>query len=44
MMAGLDEKAREQTWHDITAALAVYDGPAGFAGPCELLIAAGTKE
>jgi SAM-dependent methyltransferase len=44
MLAGLDDDAREQVWHDITAALSVYDSPAGFAAPCELLVAAGTKE
>jgi SAM-dependent methyltransferase len=43
MLTGLDEDAREQVWADVTAALSAYDGPDGFIGPCELLVAAGTK-
>ena len=39
MLAGLDHAAREQAWTEIAAQLADFDGPAGFAGPCEMLVA-----
>jgi SAM-dependent methyltransferase len=43
MLAGLDEAGRDAAWQEITSRLAEFDGPAGFAGPCELLVAVGTK-
>src|SRR5690606_3073374 len=43
MMAGLDERAREDTWREIARELAQYEGAGGFEGPCELLICAGVK-
>lgn len=41
MMAGLDDDAREAIWAEVHKAMSVYETPAGFAGPCELLIGAG---
>lgn len=43
MMSGLDEAERATLWADVEKAVSVYETPAGFAGPCELLIGAGTK-
>jgi SAM-dependent methyltransferase len=42
MLAGLAEAEREATWAEIELALREFEGPAGFAGPCELLVGAGT--
>jgi SAM-dependent methyltransferase len=42
MLAGLTEAQREATWAEIEVALREFEGPAGFAGPCELLVGAGT--
>ncbi len=42
MLAGLTEAEREATWAEIEVALREFEGPAGFAGPCELLVGAGT--
>jgi SAM-dependent methyltransferase len=42
MLAGLTEAEREATWAEIEVALKEFEGPAGFAGPCELLVGAGT--
>jgi SAM-dependent methyltransferase len=43
MMSALSESERDETWAEIAAELARFDGPDGFVGPCELLIGAGTK-
>lgn len=43
MLAALTPDEREQTWEEIAAELARYDTPDGFAGPCELIVAWGTK-
>ena len=42
MLAGLTEAEREATWAEIEVALREFETPAGFAGPCELLVGAGT--
>jgi SAM-dependent methyltransferase len=42
MLGGLDAAAREETWSEIERALGEFDGPDGFAGPCEVLVGAGT--
>jgi SAM-dependent methyltransferase len=42
MLAGLTESEREATWAQIEVALREFEGPEGFAGPCELLVGAGT--
>jgi SAM-dependent methyltransferase len=43
MLAGLDDAGRAAAWDEVGAALAHYDGPDGFAGPCRMLVAAATK-
>jgi ubiquinone/menaquinone biosynthesis C-methylase UbiE len=43
MMSSLDAKAREATWGEIADALSAYQTADGFRGPCELVVAAGTK-
>lgn len=43
MLAGLTSPERDLAWSEITAELARFEGPDGFAGPCELLVAWGTK-
>ena len=43
MLAGLDEAAQEEAWQEIEQELRRFEGPAGFEGPCELIVAAGTK-
>jgi SAM-dependent methyltransferase len=43
MLAGLDEDGRAAAWDEIETELRRFEGPDGFAGPCELIVAAGTK-
>ncbi|HKE64408.1 MAG TPA: class I SAM-dependent methyltransferase [Micromonosporaceae bacterium] len=43
MLSGLDEDAKAAAWAEVAAALAQFDGPDGFVGPCQMLVAAGTK-
>jgi hypothetical protein len=43
MLSGLPELEREAAWTEIGHALAEYDGPAGFVGPCEMLVVSGTR-
>jgi hypothetical protein len=43
MLAGLDAAGREAAWEEIAAALTRFEGDDGFVGPCELLIAAGSR-
>jgi SAM-dependent methyltransferase len=43
MLAGLDEGGRAAAWDEIETALRRFEGPGGFAGPCEMIVAAGTK-
>jgi SAM-dependent methyltransferase len=43
MLAGLDEAGRAAAWDEIAEALARFEGPDGFVGPCELLVAAGRR-
>jgi SAM-dependent methyltransferase len=42
MLAGLAEPERDAAWDEVEEALGAFDGPDGFVGPCELLVAAGT--
>jgi hypothetical protein len=42
MLAGLDQPARDAAWVEIAARLHAYQGPHGFAGPCEMIVVAGT--
>jgi len=43
MLGGLDEQAQDGVWSEIEHALARFEGPGGFTGPCELVIAAGRR-
>jgi len=43
MMAGLTEAERQAAWEEIEQELRKFEGPDGFAGPCELVIAVGTR-
>ena len=43
LMAGLDAVGRADAWAEIEDELRAFDGPAGFAAPCELIVAAGTR-
>lgn len=43
MLGQLDAKSQEAVWLAIADALTAYETPTGFCGPCELVIAAGTK-
>jgi SAM-dependent methyltransferase len=42
MLAGVDEAGRAAAWTEIGERLREFEGPAGFVGPCELLVVAGT--
>jgi hypothetical protein len=35
------EPEREEAWAEIQGALAEFEGPDGFVGPCQLVVAAG---
>lgn len=43
MMASLTEEERQAAWDEIEQELRKFEGPDGFAGPCELVIAVGTR-
>ena len=43
MLSSLDEKERDSVWEEIEEALRQFESPDGFVGPCELVLAAGTK-
>ena len=43
MMAAMTESERSETWAEIAEALAKFEAPGGFVGPCEMLVGAGTK-
>ncbi|HYE40295.1 MAG TPA: class I SAM-dependent methyltransferase [Ramlibacter sp.] len=43
MMAGMEEAARAATWREIEEALSKFETSDGFAGPCEMLVGAGTR-
>jgi SAM-dependent methyltransferase len=43
MLAGLTPAERDETWAEIHRELARFEGPDGFAGACELLVAWGAK-
>ena len=43
MMAGLSESGREEVWEEIEAELRQFEGPNGFEGPCEMIVAVGVK-
>jgi len=43
MLSGLTEPEREAAWDEIAHELARFEGPDGFAGPCEMIVGVGTK-
>jgi SAM-dependent methyltransferase len=43
MLAALSESDRESVWKEIERELKKFEGPGGFAGPCELVLGVGTK-
>jgi SAM-dependent methyltransferase len=43
MLSGLSESDREDAWTEIGQALAQFDGPDGFVGPCEMLVVSGAR-
>jgi ubiquinone/menaquinone biosynthesis C-methylase UbiE len=43
MLSGVPEAERSTVWDEIATALAQFDTADGFEGPCELLVASGTK-
>jgi len=43
MLSGLPESEREEAWTEIEETLSQFDGPDGFSGPCELIVAAATS-
>jgi SAM-dependent methyltransferase len=43
MLSGLSEPDRQAAWAEIEQALAEFDGPEGFVGPCEMLVVSGTR-
>lgn len=44
MLANLPEPDRAAAWTEIGEALAEFDGPDGFVGPCEMLVISATAE
>jgi hypothetical protein len=43
MLAGLTEQDRQAAWDEIAHELRQFEGPSGFEGPCELVVASGEK-
>jgi SAM-dependent methyltransferase len=44
MLSGLDAAGQEEAWREISEALRAFEGAdGGFVGPCELVVAVGTK-
>jgi SAM-dependent methyltransferase len=43
MLSSLDEATQESVWEEIAETLDGFEGENGFEGPCELLVAAGTR-
>lgn len=43
MLGGLDAAAQDSVWAAIQHALKRFEGPDGFVGPCELVVAAGRR-
>jgi ubiquinone/menaquinone biosynthesis C-methylase UbiE len=43
MLAGVNEAERESAWEEIANTLRQFEAPDGFVGPCEMLVAVGTK-
>lgn len=43
MLSGLSDQEKDQAWQEIEEKLREFEGEDGFRGPCELVIAVGTK-
>jgi SAM-dependent methyltransferase len=43
MLAGLDEAGQAAAWEEIESSLASFESDGAFAGPCQLLLAVGTR-
>lgn len=43
MLAALDEIGRGAAWAEIEQKLREFEGPSGFEGPCEMIVAVGVK-
>jgi len=43
MLSGLSPEEQAAAWEEIESSLSVYEGDGGFFGPCEMVIAVGTK-
>lgn len=43
MLSALDAAEKEAAWQEIETALGEFQRPSGFEGPCELIVAVGTK-
>ena len=43
MLSGLTEPEQEAAWDEIARELVQFEGPDGFAGPCEMIVGVGTK-
>jgi len=43
MMAGLSEGEQAETWDEIARELGQFEGPGGFAGPCEMIVGVGVN-
>ncbi len=43
MLAGLDDAGRSAAWEEIEQQLRAFEGPSGFEGPCEMIVAVGVK-
>jgi ubiquinone/menaquinone biosynthesis C-methylase UbiE len=43
MLSGVSEQERADAWAEIEAELGRFETPEGFVGPCEMLVAVGTK-
>jgi len=43
MLAGLPAPERQAAWDEIGQALAEFEGPDGFEGPCEMLVISATR-
>jgi ubiquinone/menaquinone biosynthesis C-methylase UbiE len=43
MLAGLSQDEQQAAWQEIEEQLQQYEGPNGFAGPCELIVGVGVR-
>jgi len=43
MLSGLSDTEQDEAWHEIEEALGQFENSGQFEGPCEMLVASGTK-